>query len=515
MRLYRRLLRLGPEDHVSDVEVLVLTGLPSPTELLRLARLRYLSSLISAGSATCWGWFNQDAAWGALVQDDLCWVFEQLRNASHLQDPVSHCAQWLDLIRWHRPYWKRLLRRASQHAILQRGLHHRVLRFHLRALDVLESGGVAVPQPLVQEDLGDTAYGCMKCCKVFKNKAGEGSHMHKAHGYVHPVRLLFQGTQCAICLRQYFTFAKLQQHLRCVEACRTQWYGLSCTLAPAPGIGSCVNRDLEQEHDRLLPPLQALGPQLPPGQEREFDSVDWKLFADLSLILYDTPGACSLEAELRDHIQSRTISWSTCLCTLTALLEHLEDAFDEFGDRSKQEVIEVVKKLTRVSSWEFLNVTQRHASTRFDSLASLTSSLDDLDGGTFEKIPRICGRHRIILHAFAGQRRPGDFQYYLDQLCAHLPDDVVIHTASMDILYDVHLGDASAADAQAFWLRGIKQRFVVGFLGGPPCETWSVARAMQLRQDIKGPRPVRDATDLWGHASLALKELLQVCVCWE
>ena len=512
IRLYKRLLRIRPAEHISDEEVLVKTGLPSPSELLRLARLRYLSSLVAAGSATCWGLFNLDTDWVALLQDDLQWVFRQLQNASHLQDPCSHFAQWLDLIGWHRQYWKRIIRRASQHAILQRGLHHRVLGFHLHALEVLERGGVAVPQPFDQDDLGETAFGCMKCGKVCKNKAGEGSHMHKVHGYVHPVRHLFQGTQCAICLREYFTFAKLQQHLRCVEACRTQWLGRFCGSTPVPGIGSCANRDLEQAHDRLLPPLQALGPSLPPGRERDFDSTNWQLFADLSLILYDTPGACSLEAELRDHIQSRAISWSTCLCTLTALLEHLEDAFDEFGVRSKHEVVDVVKKLTRVSSWDFLNVAQRHVNTRFASLDALTSSLDVLECAAFEKIPRIWGRHRVILHAFAGRRRPGDFQYYLDQLCVHLPDDVVIHTASMDILYDVHLGDASAAEAQAYWLHGITQRFVVGFLGGPPCETWSVARAVQLLQGIKGPRPVRDATDLWGHASLALKELLQVCV---
>ncbi|CAL1166889.1 unnamed protein product, partial [Cladocopium goreaui] len=387
IRLYKRLLRIRPGDHISDEEVLVKTGLPSPTELLRIARLRYLSSLVAAGSATCWGLFNLDTDWVALLQDDLQWVFRQLQNASHLQDPCSHLAQWLDLIRWHRQYWKRIIRRASQHAILQRGLHHRVLGFHLHALEVLERGGVAVPQPFDQDDLGETAFGCMKCGKVCKNRAGEGSHMHKVHGYVHPVRHLFQGTQCAICLREYFTFAKLQQHLRCVEACRTQWLGRSCGSAPVPGIGSCANRDLEQAHDRLLPPLQALGPSLPPSRDRDFDPTNWQLFADLSLLLYDTPGARSLEAELRDHIQSRAISWSTCHCTLTALLEHLEDAFDEFGVRSKHEVVEVVKKLTRVSSWDFLNVAQRHVNTRFESLDALTSSLDALECATFEKIP--------------------------------------------------------------------------------------------------------------------------------
>jgi hypothetical protein len=82
----------------------------------------------------------------------------------------------------------------------------------------------------------------------------------------------------------------------------------------------------------------------------------------------------------------------------------------------------------------------------------------------------------------------------------------------MDIIYDACLGDASSTQAQEYWLNGIRQQFVVGFLGGPPCETWSVARAARVQGALHGPRPVRSAEDLWGLASLAIKEIMQVCM---
>ena len=51
MRLYRRLLKLAPETSLHDDDVLHQLQLPSPSELLRIARLRYLGSLFACNSA--------------------------------------------------------------------------------------------------------------------------------------------------------------------------------------------------------------------------------------------------------------------------------------------------------------------------------------------------------------------------------------------------------------------------------------------------------------------------------
>lgn len=68
---------------------------------------------------------------------------------------------------------------------------------------------------------------------------------------------------------------------------------------------------------------------------------------------------------------------------------------------------------------------------------------------------------------------------------------------------------------QAFWIHGIHQGWVHGFLGGPPCATWSKARGARLADDEgnpkhRAPRPVRSAQHLWGLPELALRELEHV-----
>jgi len=90
MRLYRRLLKAAPDEHLSDDMILVTLGLPSPTEVFQHARLRYLATLMQVGEQACWGLLNQDQAWLDLVQDDLVWMWQQLANTSALGDLAQH-----------------------------------------------------------------------------------------------------------------------------------------------------------------------------------------------------------------------------------------------------------------------------------------------------------------------------------------------------------------------------------------------------------------------------------------
>lgn len=62
------------------------------------------------------------------------------------------------------------------------------------------------------------------------------------------------------------------------------------------------------------------------------------------------------------------------------------------------------------------------------------------------------------------------------------------------------------------WLRlQIRDGKVQGVLSGPPCNTWSKARAVELvdeeGQPARGPRVVREKHELWGKQSLGLREL--------
>ena len=116
MKLYRRLLGCAHEENISDDEVLFRLGMPSPTVLLRLARLRYLGSLCSIGNTACWGLLNADCNWKQLVEDDFAWLWSNLSNTCHLGDPKLHMSRWLEILVWHRSYWRSLLHRTEKHA---------------------------------------------------------------------------------------------------------------------------------------------------------------------------------------------------------------------------------------------------------------------------------------------------------------------------------------------------------------------------------------------------------------
>eukprot|EP00435_Cladocopium_sp_Y103_P037605 s2631_g10.t1 len=418
----------------------------------------------------------------------------------------------MNLIVWHRPYWKRLVKRASRHAVLQRSRHYRLLDFHRNVFTLVSQCGQTVPQPSSTVPDPDHVFGCMLCQVRCKTKGGEGAHMNRKHGQVCPVRTLFQGTQCAICLKEFFTHGKLKSHLLRCRPCRTKWLGRAHLVCPAPGIGSQVDRQQETVHDRALPPLQAAGPQLQFGRERDFLSYDLELHDELALLLLELPRDQSPVEMIRQFLSGRPISWTQCCATLDVLIADFLEVTEDFGEHSSAALIEALQVLREPGSWDFIVQEQPPLQSAFQDLPTVENAMIDFEfvGQNFCPVPRQWNRDRVILHAFPGRRRKGDVQFFLDQFQECQQDGVTLHTASVDILYDLILGDVARRQTQDFWYHAINVQQVVGFLGGPPCESWSKARAVQVADERRGPRIVRDADHLWGLLSLRIKELLQI-----
>ena len=120
IRLYKRLIHHAHVEHLSDDEVLKATGLPDPSTLLRMQRLRHLGALYATADSSAWGVLNEDTEWVALICSDLDWMWAQLCGSSDLQDPRTHLATWTYLMLHHRGYWKKLILRAGAHAAAQR-----------------------------------------------------------------------------------------------------------------------------------------------------------------------------------------------------------------------------------------------------------------------------------------------------------------------------------------------------------------------------------------------------------
>ena len=88
----------------------------------------------------------------------------------------------------------------------------------------------------------------------------------------------------------------------------------------------------------------------------------------------------------------------------------------------------------------------------------------------------------------------------------------ILHIVSMDIIVDKVKGNAMDQKTWDFWVDATRQKHVIAFLAGPPCETWSCARAVAVDSapDFTQPRVIRTMEHLWGLPCVSIKELLQL-----
>ena len=526
IRLYRRLLKLPHDAHCSDNEILVKAGLPSPSTLLRCARLRYLGLLHTAGPDDLWSIVIQDVEWLQLVRDDVKWLWNQLCNSSTLCDPETDFGYWEFLMKSHPKFWKRLVARGMKHEILQ--LNHAWL-VHQRSRNIVlalqEYGtlnpGIASPCRDTSTLSHGSIYGCLQCEVACRTKAGEAVHQNRKHGVKSQLRFLYAGTSCPHCLREYHLPERVHHHLRTSRGCREALQPRGPLPEAAVGSGSKAHHVYEEAHNRLIPYQTGAGPKLPTlreGQDwggvagEEVDhGVDHELLSRIHQCLdayHDFPDILFL-AEWRATIRKTPVTWTTYCKTLDFLDTDVNAMVPELCYVGLERYAEMRGRLRSLELWPFLK--------------EKTSVEDAHDFGCRERylrdvllhpglswrrvsIPRGFGKERYLLHFFSGRRRAGDLQFFLDQ---SPPEGCILHTVSIDIVVDGELGDLMSQEAQQYWINAIKSRYVVGLLGGPPCETWSKARGQAL-QDRKGPRILRTPDFPWGLESLGLRELAQL-----
>ena len=530
MRLFRRLLGRAHDDHLTDEDILTQVGINSPTEILRLTRLRYLGTLHKCTMLVPWGLLNGDSQWLELVQDDLTWAWHQLQGASHLPDPLMSFDVWQSLWLHHPSYWKRLVRRAGEHAILQRQRHHRVERFHSAFVQLFreacEESFVRKehPEKVRQMDPeAETFHACMTCRRVFRSRGGVGAHFFKTHGTISRLRLLFDTTNCGHCLKEFHTFSRLHAHLRYSRSCRVALWGSRHRCHPTEGTGSAVDRALCHQHDGLLPPLQAAGPRLPDQQNLDLPGYDLLLAEQIYVDLCENEGREDIELVIRRTIEQHPVTWAICRATLDYLRDALTDQDIEVLYIRDIDIRSLLRGLQEERAWPFL---QEQAPPR--GQGSFKLGLDEIEQMCLEEsirchgraplweVPRPMARERFIIHAFSGRRRAGDFQHFIEQAQQTFAD-VTIFTISVDIIVNPVWGDVSKDSVRQFWLQAVRQRQVVGVMAGPPCETWSQARGQELQADQRAlggraPRILREFDSLWGRVALALREVRQLDV---
>eukprot|EP00438_Fugacium_kawagutii_P017234 Skav228673 [mRNA] locus=scaffold1332:626815:631419:- [translate_table: standard] len=464
MRLYRRLLKLRPQDLVSDAEVLFKLQLPSPSVILIRARLRYFGLLFGCGSAVDWGLLLSDSAWVAQIRQDLAWLWEQLAHASPLRDPTDHLPQWIEIMQYSPRYWKRLVNRAAEHAIAQHANAHYVTTFHEELYDLLLQADYNIePVPLLTLEDPPATFACMRCAKRFRSKAGQGAHFFKVHGVVAETRTRFDTTACGCCLKEFHTAGKLKSHLRYSTQCARHLRGRRFICDPLPGIGSRVDEENAAMH---------YGQRPDDDRQADVDLVARQLEEDLQVALLDCRDLQLLEPAFRSIIRRHAVSWETCCITLQAVVDQYSDTEGELTGIAVEDVRALCQGLQQEEAWDFLRQTleTKHAID--------LSALEDA-------FAEICSRDK-------GLRPSHPF------------------VLSVDIVIDEKYGNLMHPDTQEFWLWAARSHLVVGLLAGPPCNSWSRVRRRTLDDGRRGPRPIRSPQHPWALPSLSLGELTQI-----
>lgn len=92
--------------------------------------------------------------------------------------------------------------------------------------------------------------------------------------------------------------------------------------------------------------------------------------------------------------------------------------------------------------------------------------------------PRRCPKEIVFLHFFSGHRREGDLQMQLEGL--PIPDGCLLLVASIDVAIDETTCDLLQRKHQQKWIAFVKAGKACGLTIGPPCETWSIARYVEV-----------------------------------
>lgn len=337
--------------------------------------------------------------------------------------------------------------------------------------------------------------------------------MFRAHGMIASRRTLADTPTCPACLKFYHTMEKMNAHLYYSVSCRRTLQSRNYACPTAPGAGSELDRRRQQVHERLLPPLQTEGPRPAPTRMREEQGVDNDLHLAIleACIDADTPQQ-ALESILQ-IAETRPISWTMWTATMHYFLENVETEDFERWEMDFQEILGLFRSALDPTQWNL----EDPFVTELTSLEDKEKECRDIaatDWQHHEHIPKSFGRHRVLLHLFSGRRRQGDVQFFLD--CMDQPTAYVLHVVSLDIVVDAHWGNATDESVREYWLSLAQAGFIVGFLAGPPCETWSVARGKALKENSgrckRAPRILRTAESLWGLPSLALQEVMQLTI---
>ena len=314
---------------------------------------------------------------------------------------------------------------------------------------------------------GHIVHRCSQCDSSFETAAGLAVHESKAHGKRVAARRYAMDGHCRVCRKFFHTRARLIQHLHYSQTdCwwKTMRWLEPCSEATAQQLDHDARQQGHAWHQH--------------GHHSHLKDRIWRW---------------SREEELTPSLPQR--------CELDDI-DDSEPTADEL--REWAAIGGGRTPTTRKSSpWTVWNAVTDASQREQDMLQTVKLWRPDEDW-----IPApVTENARYVLILFSGHRRVGDLATWMQW-------EGVVHPVCIDTALDPHFGNLYRT---GYWQRMIEAGVVVGLHAGPPCETYTMARWLEVLErspegelQRRGPRPLRDAAFPWGLPRRSLQETFQM-----
>ena len=501
-----------------DEKVLTSLSMPSPMELLRTARLRYLQHIAVKGDGHVWTILHSEEQWLRMVDADLQWLREQVPWRVPQVDPRDDWDPWKQVM-LDGAKWKNLVQKAGLHAELQRRKESDWYDWHRELLEMLATESLW-SKVATTETIGYHA--CLKCRMRFNTKAAWSVHAFKIHNRVTKVRKVADGLECRVCLRRYYSHDRLINHLKYSTKCYKEHRRRMLFTDTQPAANSALVKKTNAEGAIPVLPVHGPQPQQEPAPGYQFfedlDKDEEETVEDLITLFEEFgPSETTVEDAILavHHAFYRSCVYAPRLINVFCLTldDYLAKGMaqdDVAAERLRALRAAVYEKWSGPWLLSGLPNTAERAKTGVGLLEP------DKEFATLQKqrqAPRVQRplrlRQYIFLHLFSGHRRSGDLQQAVEKVGIAAGRDTA--AISVDIVISERFGNLLDEGIFALFYRAIMAGWISGIAAGPPCETWSKARE-RYYADQRGPRPLRDRYHLVGYSVLKLKEVRQVMV---
>eukprot|EP00438_Fugacium_kawagutii_P015143 Skav220612 [mRNA] locus=scaffold507:296315:302257:- [translate_table: standard] len=563
MNLYRKLARITPGPHVTNLDVLADCLEPHPHMVLFCQRLNLLDRVMQCDMPELFAVLQyQDVTtgWMGLVCSDLERV-----AVFGIPEDILHAARQKDFawIAHHSFVHPKVFTKLAKHVVKQYCGYLQLWRTFRTFQSTFEKEARDWGITWIQSDMPTRSvdsFQCEVCSARFNTFAALCTHIFKQHQTLNIAQKYTSSNTCRGCLKCYDSRAQVIQHLK--------YYRTGCLLKLVISVPPLSDDDLhellaeEQAAHKLqvrqqrtarhrYPLVQAAGPQRawPWQRASQFDTTetpatastidpDWMqhileavatgsvehIFAALSQRPYQGPHARCItdtvvgmlntkesvhDASLFGMLQEAITAWRS---SAQVIAPNPCQPISWAGMQHPLSQIRIPPDHVDHAHESYVDKRHKHLNETWEAYDVVLQMRKQMHYEHSKRYSFSAPRELqllpcpVYLYVFSGRRRPGDYQQHVEELLTRhsIPGRVLLVDLALSECHNVY--DSALVSKLMHWIRS---GFVGALLIAPPCETWSAARALEC-PGIKAPRPLRSASDPFSLQGCTHSELQQL-----